>query len=57
MNKKLEKAITSYFDKKNFNTIKDFHKDVSKMNIKERILQQVHDEAEKLYSEKEKGKK
>lgn len=56
MNKKLQKAITSYFDKKNLNTIEDFHKDVAKMNIKERILQQVHDEAERLYSE-EKGKK
>ena len=49
MNKKLKKAITSYFDKKNLNTIKDFREDVAKMNIKERILQQVHDEADKLW--------
>lgn len=55
MNRKLQKAIKTYFDSKKLNTIKDFKKDIASMNIKEKMLQQIQDEAYNLIEEK--GKK
>lgn len=52
MNRKLKKAIRTYFDSKKLNTIKDFKKDIEAMNIKEKMLQQIQDEAYKIIEEK-----
>lgn len=52
MNRKLQKAIKTYFDKKNLNTVKDFKKDIASMNIKEKMLQQIQDEAFNIIEEK-----